>query len=286
MKFSSKRIISFLLAMLMMINVMPTSFAAEQEVPDPGTQGNGYNVSLSFAGNAPTIGNDYYLYVKFKKNAGGGPGGGGPDGEVYYLVPASELTNVNGVLWANGIRGNRDIVDREGNQKNVDLTNYTISSMGLVKVTPEGPNSDIKPKNTIDSTFIGYDMSMNSDKHSVNQIAGSEDYYQVNNFDPNNHGIVLEKATFEPATTSKAILGGAFEYGVVADRYEQTGHTETNMAVKAFYQDNSQCIEIDGNGENEIPFYVGNVENHLTLGQKTNVDSYVFVPLQSVQTVL
>ena len=60
------------------------------------------------------------------------------------------------------------------------------------------------------------------------------------------------------ALTPAAILGAAVEYGVIAEAYEQTGHTETNFAVYRFKHNSS--IEIMGSGDNPIPFKIGNLD--------------------------
>ena len=77
----------------------------------------------------------------------------------------------------------------------------------------------------------------------------------------------------EGALTPQQILGNAVEFGVVANKYKQTGHTETNFAVKHFELDKSQSIEIMGSGSNPIPFYIGELDGSTKFwnGQATNV---------------
>ena len=80
------------------------------------------------------------------------------------------------------------------------------------------------------------------------------------------------------ALTPQQVLGGAVEFGVVADTYKQTGHTETNFAVKHFVM-NDQSIEIIGSGTNPIPFYVGQLDEETVLwnGKETNVVFDIFI---------
>ncbi len=80
------------------------------------------------------------------------------------------------------------------------------------------------------------------------------------------------------ALTPQQVLGGAVEFGVVADTYKQTGHTETNFAVKHFVM-NDQSIEIIGSGTNPIPFYVGQLDEKTVLwnGKDTNVVFDIFI---------
>ena len=77
----------------------------------------------------------------------------------------------------------------------------------------------------------------------------------------------------------ETILGPAVEYGVVANKYDQTGHTETNFAVKEFQINNSQSIEIIGSGDAPIPFYIGQLSDGTRFwnGQATNVVFDVFI---------
>ncbi|SMC48009.1 Cna B-type domain-containing protein, partial [Aristaeella lactis] len=83
----------------------------------------------------------------------------------------------------------------------------------------------------------------------------------------------------EGALTPQQILGPAVEYGVVANKYKQSGHTETNFAVKHFEINNSQSIEIMGSGSNPIPFYIGELDNNSYFwnGEATNVTFDVFI---------
>ena len=81
------------------------------------------------------------------------------------------------------------------------------------------------------------------------------------------------------ALRPETILGPAVEYGVVANLYDQTGHTETNFAVKQFQLNNSQSIEIMGSGDAPIPFYIGELTSGTRFwnGQATNVVFDVFI---------
>ena len=72
------------------------------------------------------------------------------------------------------------------------------------------------------------------------------------------YNIYLIKESLENALTPEDILGEAVEFGIVANRYDQFGHTETNFAVNHFF-DNGSNIDIDGSGSTPIPFYVGDV---------------------------
>ena len=75
------------------------------------------------------------------------------------------------------------------------------------------------------------------------------------------------------------ILGEAVEYGVIAEEYKQSEHTETNFAVYRYEQDSSKSILIKGSGANRIPFKVAklNGNSQFFLDEETNVDVDVFI---------
>lgn len=60
----------------------------------------------------------------------------------------------------------------------------------------------------------------------------------------------------DAALTPRQILGDAVEFGIVADTYVQSGHTETNFAVNTF-NGGFGGIDVDGAGTTAIPFYAG-----------------------------
>lgn len=63
----------------------------------------------------------------------------------------------------------------------------------------------------------------------------------------------------DTAFTPYDVLGDGAEFGIVANRYEQYGHTETNMAVNSF-KDEGGNIDLGGAGDAVMPFYVGSVD--------------------------
>ena len=71
------------------------------------------------------------------------------------------------------------------------------------------------------------------------------------------YNIVLTKQSMENAISPEEILGQAAEFGIVANRYDQFGHSESNFAVNYFF-DNSN-IDIDGSGDTPIPFYAADI---------------------------
>ena len=86
------------------------------------------------------------------------------------------------------------------------------------------------------------------------------------------HYVRLEPANYPNATTPSAILGEAAEYGIVADCYRQTGHTETNFAVNHYYS-NGTNSDIDGSGDGLMPWWVGDIASgQLWISSGTAVD--------------
>ena len=89
----------------------------------------------------------------------------------------------------------------------------------------------------------------------------------------------LSKATYEDAIDPYDVLGSdGPEFGIIADRYEQYGHTETNMAVNSF-KDEGGNIDLDGAGDAVMPFYVGSVDDgsKLWISQDTRVGVDLYI---------
>lgn len=82
-----------------------------------------------------------------------------------------------------------------------------------------------------------------------------------------------------PATTVSAektqqnyenVLGKAYDYGIIANEYDQRNHTQTNFAVNTFDSDN--VIEADLSGEGHVPFIAGTITKQLRFGNHTYGD--------------
>ena len=54
-------------------------------------------------------------------------------------------------------------------------------------------------------------------------------------------------------------MGRGVEYGVVADKYIQTNHTQTNFAVNTYVRQGDQIIEADLSGAGAVPFIVADI---------------------------
>ena len=75
------------------------------------------------------------------------------------------------------------------------------------------------------------------------------------------YNIYLNKQDdLDDALTPQDILGEAVEFGIVANKYIQHGHTETNYAVNYLYD--ADNTDLDGSGDiGPIPFYVGRISD-------------------------
>ena len=67
--------------------------------------------------------------------------------------------------------------------------------------------------------------------------------------------VVLNRASYDKAISPYDVLGEGAEFGVVADKYIQTMHTETNFAVHSFENTADAPLEVDASGDFPIPFY-------------------------------
>ena len=94
------------------------------------------------------------------------------------------------------------------------------------------------------------------------------------------HYVFLTEAEYEPALTPEEVLGDAHEFGVVADTYNQSGHSETNAAVKHYNNNSNFDIEDTdtGNKYSDVPFYIGEIQNQVIFGQGHYADTYIYTP--------
>lgn len=96
----------------------------------------------------------------------------------------------------------------------------------------------------------------------------------TNHKDRKVYTITLTKPNLQNATTPKSILGEAVEFGLVANRYEQYGHSESNFAVNHFKNEGDN-IDIDGSGDAAIPFYMASIDD----GSQFWISSQTIVPV-------
>ena len=82
----------------------------------------------------------------------------------------------------------------------------------------------------------------------------------------------------EGALSPEDILGPGVNFGVIAGKYKQKGHTETNFAVKEFEMDR-RAIEIFIEDTDSIPFYIGELVNNTVFwnGGDTNIDFDIYI---------
>ena len=93
------------------------------------------------------------------------------------------------------------------------------------------------------------------------------------------HYVRIEEAQYDSALTPFGILGDAGEFGVVADYYNQNGHTETNFATNKFNQGDK--VELEGSGTGAAPFYISSFDgsSKLILANDNRAEAIdVFVP--------
>ena len=86
----------------------------------------------------------------------------------------------------------------------------------------------------------------------------------------------LKKTSYDSAKTPDDILGDAAEFGIVADTYKQSGHTETNYAVKNL--DDNANSDVCGSGTGSIPFYVSNIINNTLDIHETSCPIDLYIP--------
>ncbi len=92
------------------------------------------------------------------------------------------------------------------------------------------------------------------------------------------HRVKIEEVVYDPALTPEEVLGDAYEFGIVADTYKQTDHTETNFAVKHYIHGTNFDIEGTNGPYSDVPFYAGELRNGFIVGNNTNADLYLYAP--------
>ena len=99
---------------------------------------------------------------------------------------------------------------------------------------------------------------------------------EINHIQRDEYVYKLRKADYERAITPEEILGEAAEFGIVADTYKQTGHTETNYAVKNL--NHNANSDVCGSGTGSLPFYVSNITGPSLDIHKTSCPIDLYLP--------
>ncbi|MBR0410643.1 MAG: Cna B-type domain-containing protein [Eubacterium sp.] len=131
----------------------------------------------------------------------------------------------------------------------------------------KGDQKYVTAYNLGDYSFTDFSQNKNgliTETDDTNHITRTE--YQFN----------LSRVNLEEAVHPDYILGEAVEFGIVANKYKQEGHTETNFAVN-YFEGNGTNMDIDGSGEGAIPFYVGKIENQMWISEKTKTPVDIFM---------
>ena len=102
------------------------------------------------------------------------------------------------------------------------------------------------------------------------------DVDNTNHIDREEFKFKLSSATYDDAKTPDDVLGDAAEFGIVADTYKQTGHSETNYAVKNL--DHNANTDVCGSGSGSMPFYVSNITGQSLDIHKTACPIDLYLP--------
>ena len=121
-------------------------------------------------------------------------------------------------------------------------------------------NYDTRTKND-DGTFVDDNVVVNGKNATIT------------------HYVRLTEANYDKAIDPYDVLGKGAEYGVVADKYTQTMHTETNFAVRTFDNSADGPLEVDASGDKAIPFYVDSIVGRIHFGQNNTSDPDVYTPV-------
>ena len=127
----------------------------------------------------------------------------------------------------------------------------------------------------------GYPVKIGGVHYNVSYDTGTEEgknrvIDDTNDVTTITHFVNLTKAQYDSAITPEEILGDAVEFGIVADTYKQTGHSETNYAVKNL--SHNANTDVCGSGTGAMPFYVSNVIEHTLDIDLTSCPIDLYIP--------
>ena len=213
-----------------------------------------------------------------------------PDSAISLNVTADHKTTNNDTLDIKNIMGSEDY-RTESEADGQTVITYLIEDQTTNPVTFNW--KDHTPTNTItgNETFTlhvgqqgvdeGFPLKINGEHYSVSYDTGNVEgtnieYDNTNEVTTITHYVNLTKIVFDEAITPEEILGDAVDFGIVADTYKQTGHTETNYAVKNL--DDNANSDVQGSGTGIMPFYVSNIIGHTLDIEKTNCPIELFIP--------
>ena len=278
----SNRFVSFLLAILMMLNiVMPASAAIE--INTPGAQNpQDFVVSASFVnsnGNPidAQLGLSYYLFVGINADVYRSQENSTERINVFFATPVSSVDGSYTLKLES-----TDFRDDSGNPiYSVILSSATVTGLGFVQFR----GSEIKPNNIkTDGTAGGfgtYDGKAFGDSIAYGYYTlqpSDGDWSQTRELK-----FVADASKLGNEWAMKDKLGDANEYGIIANTWKQTAHAETNFAVYN-YSGNGQVVEVMGNGTEAqgVPVYVQNISDKLTFGGANHSPVDLYTDLENV----
>ena len=274
MKRIQDRLLSFVMALLMMLNiVIPSSVFADDITYDTSYEltGEDYQFVLETKdkdGNlaSPNLnGKKYHFMVELSH----------PVNEWYsikkYYITENPIEFTNGQYVSKPLVSNEDFKDESGNiSEQFDFSDFTISAIGLVEI--EG--SEVKYNAVNKRTSVVLTNEANTLTNAYRNIRATGKMEEVNE----DHKLTLENTSFSTARDPELVMGDNYEYGIVAGTYSLSSHTETNFAVNKLLP-NGAWVEVEGSGTGAIPFYVGSIENgQLQFGGNSRAYADVFVP--------
>lgn len=172
-------------------------------------------------------------------------------------------------------------VDNNGNiQANED---YNGSEKGVSVKLVKGDGTEINMNNTLSHTHC-YDVENGKD------VIGCKVSYEGLTVSGSTHYDVINMTKIAPTKdyTFLTVLGDAVNYGVVSDTITQSGHSETNMAVKT-YDSNGENLDPDlsGDGNTQVPgtFLIGEITRNLRLGGSTPATPIVVTGADSISKI-
>lgn len=215
-----------------------------------------YQVKINFESPATILDSDYvYLFVKVAVDKND------PAKDLYY---AQQITMDEGKSLNVKIQ---DATTAKWMDNNGNLaTGRQFDGTGVVTAQLYQAVRDVNMNNLIAGTNCTVISEKDSFKNYTVAYADiDKDYHPEDKVTIYNDHIILNTIDASHDYDFKTILRDGLYYGITADRFEQTNHAQTNIAVN-YYDSNGKPIEADLSGSfgghDYIPYFVDLTDHH------------------------
>ena len=226
---------------------------------------------------------EYYLYIKGRADRGDGQM---PESRIYKKIDS--ISNGVASITIDKLGANGSAVGPMIDGDNYEIGIYRLKTENG-KTAPNQYSSNNPDQNDFETIANGSFIKAGGKTYSlaisdtVTLQNGTIELEATEAEDPNavHYGDTTDKISIVNINT---VLGRAVEYGILADTYKQTVHTETNWAVITYDRTDSGLVtdpDLATNTENPndtgYPFIMANMTNGFSIGNTTKGTMAVYV---------